>query len=63
MSLPPGLGQLKALQTLDVSNNLLQELPDEIGSLEELVKLELSQNKLKQLPESMGKGIWVSGCV
>lgn len=60
-SLPQSLGQLKALQTLDVSYNLLQQLPDEIGSLEGLVKIELSHNKLKQLPETMGKNGIVRG--
>lgn len=59
-SLPPSLSQLKTLQELDVSHNLLQKLPEETGGLSELVKLDLSHNKLKQLPESMGKGLRVS---
>lgn len=63
MSLPPTVCQLKALQTLDVSHNLLQQLPDEIGFLGELVRLKLFNNKLKQLPESMGKSLPVSECV
>ena len=45
--LPTGLGNLKDLQTLDLSGNgLAGEIPPDLGNLERLVRLDLSGNDL-----------------
>jgi Leucine-rich repeat (LRR) protein len=53
--LPPEIGQLTELQTLDLSNNELQSLPAEIGQLRNLRQLELQNNQLNELPPQIGQ--------
>jgi Leucine-rich repeat (LRR) protein len=48
--LPPSIGGLDELVTLDVSNNTLFAIPEEIGRLKNLSTLILDQNSLSQLP-------------
>ena len=54
LQIPPLIGNLTSLKTLDLSNNHLTELPELIGSLTSLKTLNLSFNKLTELPESIG---------
>ena len=54
LQIPPLIGNLTSLKTLDLSNNHLTEIPELIGSLTFLEKLDLSFNKLTKLPESIG---------
>jgi len=49
-SLPPEIGNLTNLRTLNLRNNELTSLPTEIGLLENLVYLNLCQNQLSALP-------------
>ncbi|MBF0430116.1 MAG: hypothetical protein HQK83_02470 [Fibrobacteria bacterium] len=53
--LPPQIGRLRALQSLDLSRNKLSTLPGSIGDLKQLVSLNLSYNDLKELPPEIGK--------
>ena len=48
--LPPEIGQLQNLQSLDLWNNKLTHLPPEIGQLQNLQSLCLQDNKLTHLP-------------
>ncbi len=52
---PASIGQLKALQTLDLSNNKLTVLPAEIGQLKALKTLNLSGNFFEVLPPEIGQ--------
>ncbi len=53
-TLPPEIGSLTLLQTLDLSENQLTLLPPEIGSLTALQVLLLYRNKLTTLPRTIG---------
>jgi internalin A len=60
--LPPEIGQLTNLTSLDLGDpwdeenkNQLTELPDEIGQLANLQMLALSGNQLTTLPESIAQ--------
>lgn len=54
-SLPPSLGRLKKLLTLQLNDHSLTQLPPEVGSLSYLRILFLSNNKLISLPPEIGK--------
>ena len=53
--LPETLGQLTALQSLDLSINQLTTLPEWLGQLTALQGLGLRNNQLTTLPESLGQ--------
>jgi Leucine-rich repeat (LRR) protein len=53
-ALPPGIGLMVQLVSLDLSENALVALPDEIGSLAALESLDLSENQLTTLPATIG---------
>lgn len=48
------MGNLKALETLELSDNTIRALPESIGGLKRLATLTLSNNGLTRLPESLG---------
>jgi len=50
---PPSIGDLDALEELDLSTNRLATLPDSIGELRGLQVLRLQRNGLVALPESI----------
>ncbi len=54
-SLPPSIGQLRKLHTLDLSNNQLISLPPEFVALENLKLLNLDGSHLSGLPEGFGQ--------
>lgn len=49
-----GLFDLKDLNKLDLSNNLLKEIPESINRLRNLAFLSLRSNHLKKIPDSIG---------
>lgn len=53
-SLPSSVGNLKSLETLELSDNTIRSLPESIGRLKRLGTLTLSNNGLTGLPESLG---------
>ncbi|CCH55773.1 Leucine-rich repeat-containing protein 40 [Fibrisoma limi BUZ 3] len=53
--LPPQIGKLVNLQTLDLSFNKLTSVPDELGELSDLQSLVLNSNQLESLPERLGE--------
>ena len=53
--LPPEIGQLTHLTSLDLSANQLTTLPESIGRLTNLTSLDLSANQLTTLPDSIGQ--------
>lgn len=53
--LPPEIGKLTALRTLDLQDNHLMILPKEIGQLKELITLWLGDNRLTILPKEIGR--------
>ncbi|KAH8556002.1 hypothetical protein BGW37DRAFT_435821 [Umbelopsis sp. PMI_123] len=53
--LPPEIGQLKRLETLDLGQNLLESLPTTVGTLSNLRELRLSQNKIVEFPACVPK--------
>ena len=53
-SLPPSIGDLDALEELDLNTNRLATLPDAIGELRGLRALRLHRNGLEALPETIG---------
>lgn len=53
-SLPPEIGELTALTTLELNYNQLTTLPPEIGKLTALTTLELNYNQLAALPPDVG---------
>lgn len=53
--IPSCIGNLEALETLELSDNALQSLPSSIGNLARLTKLMANKNKLACLPESLGR--------
>lgn len=54
-SLPPEIGELQHLRSLNVSDNDLSRLPAEIGQLHQLNTLDASNNKLESLPLEFGR--------
>ena len=54
-TLPPELGQLQNLQSLDLSENQLSALPEAVGQLQKLQSLDLSENQLSALPDAVGQ--------
>ena len=67
MMVPEWLGQLKALQSLDLRSNQLTTLPDWLGRLKLLERLSVGDNKLASLPEALSQltklrvlGIWAN---
>ncbi|MEM7531650.1 MAG: leucine-rich repeat domain-containing protein [Chloroflexota bacterium] len=54
-ALPPALGELTKLTTLELGNNEITSLPDEIDQLQELHWLGLRNNRLTHLPTSLGR--------
>ncbi|KST66804.1 leucine-rich repeat domain-containing protein [Mastigocoleus testarum] len=52
---PPEIGQLTNLQSLNLYNNQLTALPSEIGELTNLQSLNLYNNQLTVLPPEIGK--------
>jgi Leucine-rich repeat (LRR) protein len=57
-ALPPEIGNLTALQYLDVKKNQLEALPPEVGNLAKLETLNISDNRLRALPPEVSG--WVS---
>jgi internalin A len=53
--LPPSIGQLESLTTLNLDNNQLTTLPSPIAKLGNLKWLYLSRNKLLQIPPEIGQ--------
>jgi CheY-like chemotaxis protein len=53
--LPPSIGQLAKLQSLNVFRNQLSALPNAIGNLSQLRFLYISENRLTALPEAIGR--------
>jgi hypothetical protein len=49
------VSQLSNLETLDLSNNRLNELPAELGQLTNLETLDLAYNRLTALPAELGQ--------
>ncbi|MGK7942176.1 MAG: COR domain-containing protein, partial [Crocosphaera sp.] len=54
-SLPPEIGKLTNLTSLDLLSNQLTNLPAEIGQLTNLTSLNLSNNQLTNLPPEIGQ--------
>jgi hypothetical protein len=54
-SLPPEIGELSQLQSLDCSDNKLTELPRQIGKLSQLQSLHCNNNQLTSLPAEIGQ--------
>lgn len=46
--------EMKALEELELSGNLLEELPTTLGALPSLVRLLVARNKLQELPAALG---------
>ncbi len=53
-ALPSEIGQLTALESLDLGGNGLNSLPPEIGQLTALESLDLGRNQLSTLPRQLG---------
>jgi hypothetical protein len=53
--LPPEVGQLTQLQSLNLAGNRLSESPPEIGQLTQLQSLNLAGNRLTELPPEIGQ--------
>lgn len=54
-TLPPEIGQLKKLETLDLGQNLLETLPVTVSDLCNLRELRLSQNRITEVPVCVTK--------
>lgn len=52
--LPPEIGQLCLLESLNISNNRINDIPAEIGQLQNLKILRLNSLKLTSLPSEIG---------
>ena len=55
MAIPPELGNLTALASLDLSGNGLAAIPPELGDLTALVTLDLAGNGLAAIPPELGE--------
>ncbi|MBA4064890.1 MAG: hypothetical protein C0501_14485 [Isosphaera sp.] len=53
--LPPEIGRLGKLSTLDLARTNLRRLPPEVGGLGHLTRLHVSRNKLTELPPEIGR--------
>ncbi|MEK6153653.1 hypothetical protein WIW50_10355 [Flavobacteriaceae bacterium 3-367] len=53
--LPPEIGLLTKLQSLEILENSLSRLPPEIGQLTSLVRLDLRENEFATLPMEIGQ--------
>ncbi len=53
--LPKEIRNLKKLEVLDLSANVIEEIPDEIGELHNLKHLRLYSNKLEKLPTTLSQ--------
>jgi internalin A len=53
--IPPEIGKLTSLITLDLSNNELKKLPKEIGRLTKLNILNIGNNEIETLPSEIGQ--------
>jgi Leucine-rich repeat (LRR) protein len=53
--LPPEIGSLHKLESLDLFGNQLSSIPPEIGNLHNLTWLMLSANSLESLPKEIGQ--------
>ena len=53
-ALPPEIGNLTGLTSLNIKSNLLKTLPPDIGNLTNLTELDLSVNSLTELPPEIG---------
>ncbi|MFP4417422.1 MAG: leucine-rich repeat domain-containing protein [Chitinispirillaceae bacterium] len=54
-TLPASIGQLDALITLTINDNVIDSLPVEIGNLQSLTELELKNNEIMSLPSTIGQ--------
>lgn len=54
-SVPPALGQLTQLHSLNLDDNAITALPASIGQLQQLTRLQLDNNALTALPEEIGQ--------
>lgn len=54
-TLPPEIGQLAALMTLDLADNQLADLPPDICKLKALTELGLTRNQFTALPPEIGE--------
>jgi len=54
-AIPPEIGELAHLETLDASENLLTELPPAMASLSRLQELLLDRNRIARLPPEIGR--------
>jgi Leucine-rich repeat (LRR) protein len=54
-SIPERIGELAALEELDLSGLGLEQLPEALGSLKSLRVLDISGNRLTALPEGLGE--------
>jgi hypothetical protein len=61
--MPPNLGNLINLKTLNLSDNGLVILPESIGQLKLLNKLNVRGNKLISLPNSIGNSLILRGLI
>ena len=52
---PPDIGKLNSLTTLDLSDNRISHLPDAIGNLSSLTALSINKNPLTSLPSAIGQ--------
>ncbi|MBD3320040.1 MAG: hypothetical protein GF350_02990, partial [Chitinivibrionales bacterium] len=51
--LPPRIGELVQLRSLNLDSNMLTSLPDEIGKLRNLISLIVTENLLSTMPTSL----------
>ena len=52
--MPPSIGNMRKLRTLDLEENKLDSLPSEIGALRELTRLVVASNQMTHLPRTIG---------
>jgi Leucine-rich repeat (LRR) protein len=60
--LPPEIGQLSELNSLQLYNNKLTTLPPEIGNLTALSDLNLFKNRFTELPTEIGQLTALTSC-
>ena len=54
-SVPTGIEEMKALQTLNLSSNQITEIPSSFGELKALQTLDLSKNQITEIPFLIGE--------